>query len=154
MNCRRHAGGIAVYIWAVPTIDNARPLRILRIMAARGKSVAFTRIRTEVVRLVGLIPTGKFTTYGSIAIHMNVIARHVATVLSHLTPEESAALPWHRVVSANARLSPNMGTKLSAKQRRLLKAEGLLIDKDGFIQDADAHFYNVGVRRDIRWSEG
>jgi len=123
-------------------------------MAARGKSVAFARIRAEVIRLVALIPTGKFTTYGSIAIHMNVVARHVATVLSHLTPEESATLPWHRVVSANARLSPNMGTKLSAKQRRLLKAEGLRIDKEGFIQDADENFYNVGVRRDIRWSEG
>ncbi|MDI1314410.1 MGMT family protein, partial [Prosthecobacter sp.] len=71
-------------------------------MAARGKSVAFARIRAEVIRLVALIPAGQFTTYGSIAIHMNVIARHVATVLSHLTPEESAALPWHRVVAANA----------------------------------------------------
>ncbi len=123
-------------------------------MAARGKSIAFARIRAEVIRLVALIPAGRFTTYGSIAIHMNVIARHVATVLSHLTPEESSALPWHRVVSANARLSPNMEPTLSRKQRRLLKAEGLRIDKDGYIQEADAHFHNMGVRRDIRWSEG
>ena len=123
-------------------------------MAVRGKSIAFARIRAEVIRLVALIPEGQFTTYGSIAIHMNVIAHHVATVLSHLRPEESAALPWHRVVSANARLSPNMDPKLSRKQRRLLKAEGLRIDKDGYIQKADEHFYNVGVRRDIRWSEG
>ena len=122
-------------------------------MAARGKSVAFARIRAEVIRLVALIPEGQFTTYGGIAIHMNVIARHVATVLSHLRPEESAALPWHRVVSANARLSPNMDPKLSRKQRRLLKAEGLHIDKEGYIQKADEHFYNVGVRRDIRWSD-
>ncbi len=122
-------------------------------MAARVKSVAFARIRAEVVRLVGLIPAGRFTTYGSIAIHMNVIARHVATTLSHLTPEESATLPWHRVVSANARLSPNMDPTLSRKQRRLLKAEGLRIDPEGFIQEADTHFHNVGVRRDIRWSE-
>lgn len=123
-------------------------------MAARGKSVAFARIRAEVIRLVALIPDGKFTTYGSIAIHMNVIARHVATVLSRLTPEESAALPWHRVVAANARISPNMPPGSSRKQRRLLKAEGLRIDKEGYIQDADACFHNVGVRRDIRWSEG
>jgi len=123
-------------------------------MAVRGKSIAFARIRAEVVRLVGLIPAGKFTTYGSIAIHMNVIARHVATVLSHLTPEESAALPWHRVVAANARISPNMPPKSSREQRRRLKAEGLRIDKEGYIREADAHFHNVGVRRDIRWSEG
>ncbi len=120
---------------------------------AREKSAAFTRIRAEVIRLVALIPTGKFTTYGSIAIHMNVIARHVATVLSHLSDEESATLPWHRVVSADARLSPNMDAALSRKQRRLLKAEGLRIDKDGYIQDAGRHFHNMGVRRDIRWSD-
>ncbi len=124
------------------------------VMATRGKSVAFARIRAEVIRLVALIPEGKFTTYGSIAIHMNVIARHVATVLSRLTPEESATLPWHRVVAANARISPNMPPESSRKQRRLLKAEGLRINKEGYIQDADDHFHNVGVRRNIRWSEG
>lgn len=122
-------------------------------MAARGKSIAFARIRAEVIRLVALIPPGKFTTYGSIAIHMNVIARHVATVLSRLTTEESAALPWHRVVSANARLSPNMDPALSRQQRRRLKAEGFRMDKNGCIQNADDHFHHVGVRRNIRWSD-
>jgi methylated-DNA-protein-cysteine methyltransferase related protein len=122
-------------------------------MAARGKSIAFARIRAEVIRLVALIPPGKFTTYGSIAIHMNVIARHVATVLSRLTEEESASLPWHRVVSADARISQNMDAALSRKQRQLLKSEGLRIDKDGYIQDAETHFHVVGVRRNIRWSE-
>ena len=121
-------------------------------LMARPKSVAFARIRAEVIRLVALIPPGKFTTYGSIAVHMNVIARHVATVLSHLTTDESAALPWHRVVAADARLSPNMDAALSSKQRRLLKAEGLRINTGGYIQDADSHFHVVGIRRNIRWS--
>lgn len=119
----------------------------------KAKSAAFTRIRAEVIRLVGLIPEGKFTTYGSIAVHMNVVARHVATALARLTPEESASLPWHRVVSADARISPNMDAKLAVRQKRLLKAEGLKIDRAGFIQDTDAHFHIVGVRRNIRWSE-
>ena len=69
----------------------------------KAKSKAFARIRAEVIRLVGLIPPGKFTTYGSIAIHMNVMARHVAFVMSSLK-EDAARLPWHRVVSADARL--------------------------------------------------
>lgn len=120
---------------------------------ARGKSPTFARIRAEVVRLVALIPEGKFTTYGSIAIHMNVIPRLVATTLGGLTEEESAALPWHRVVSVNARISPNMPAESAHKQRRLLKAEGMKIDKDGYIQNSDDHFHNVGVRRNIRWSE-
>ena len=116
-------------------------------------SPTFARIRAEVLRLVALIPEGRFTTYGSIAIHKNVVARHVATVLSRLTEEESKTLPWHRVLSADARISPNMDAKLAAKQKHRLKAEGLKIDREGFIQDADARFHVVGVRRNIRWSE-
>jgi len=120
----------------------------------KPKSVAFARIRAEVIRLVALIPHGKFTTYGSIAVHMNVVARHVAFVLSRLTPEESAALPWHRVVGAEARISPNMDAALSRKQRARLRSEGMKIDARGFIQDCDAHFHIVGPRRSIRWSHG
>jgi len=118
----------------------------------KPKSKAFARIRAEVIRLVGLIPSGKFTTYGSIAVHMNVMARHVAFVLSNLTPEEAAALPWHRVVSADARLSPRMDPALSRKQKCLLRAEGMRINAGGYILDSDDYFHNVGMRRDIRWS--
>jgi methylated-DNA-protein-cysteine methyltransferase-like protein len=120
---------------------------------ARPKSIAFARIRAEVIRLVGLIPSGKFTTYGSIAVHMNVMARHVAFVMSRLTEEESASLPWHRVVSADARVSPNMAPTLARVQRRRLRSEGMKINAAGYIQNADAHFHVVGVRRNIRWSE-
>jgi methylated-DNA-protein-cysteine methyltransferase related protein len=120
-------------------------------MAAKSK--AFTRIRAEVIRLVGLIPSGKFTTYGSIAIHMNVVARHVATVLSRLTPEEAQALPWHRVLAADARLSPRMDPELAATQRKHLAAEGMTCDEKGYLQNADAHFHVVGPRRLIRWAD-
>lgn len=119
----------------------------------KARSEAFTRIRAEVIRLVALIPAGKFTTYGSIAVHMNVVARHVATVMSHLTEEESAVLPWHRVVSADARISQNMETELSNVQRSRLEGEGMTIDAQGYIQNPDDHFHVVGMRRNIRWSE-
>lgn len=120
---------------------------------AKPKSKAFVRIRAEVLRLVALIPAGKFTTYGSIAVHMNIVPRHVASVLSHLTPEESDVLPWHRVVGAEARISPNMPEDRALDQRRRLEAEGLQIDAKGFIQQSDDHFHVVGVRRNIRWSD-
>ena len=120
---------------------------------AKAKSPAFARIRAEVIRLVALIPEGKFTTYGSIAVHMNVMARHVAFVMSRLTDEESKALPWHRVVSADARLSAKMDSELRELQKSRLESEGMSIDPKGFIENADAHFHMVGIRRDIRWSE-
>ncbi|MBL9115608.1 MAG: MGMT family protein [Verrucomicrobiaceae bacterium] len=119
----------------------------------KPKSAAFARIRAEVIRLVALIPEGKFTTYGSIAVHMNVMARHVAFVMSRLTEEESATLPWHRVVSADARISPKMDPLLAETQRARLEAEGMSINAAGFIQCDEAHFHSVGVRRSIRWSQ-
>lgn len=119
----------------------------------KPKSIASIRIRAEVIRLVGLIPEGKFTTYGSIAIHMNVAALHVASVMSRLTEAEAAALPWHRVVSAEGRVSPNMEPELAARQRTRLESEGLKLDAQGFILDSDAYFHVVGVRRKIRWSD-
>ena len=118
-----------------------------------AKSAAFARIRAEVLRLVALIPEGKFTTYGSLAAHMNVVARHVATVMSRLTLEEAACLPWHRVVSADARISQRMAAELAAVQRARLEAEGMEIDAQGYILKDAAHFHVVGPRRDIRWSE-
>ena len=118
----------------------------------KKKSAAFSRIRTEVIRLVGLIPAGKFTTYGCIATHMNVAAIHVAFVMSRLTDEESATVPWHRVVSSDARISPKMPAALARRQRQRLQAEGMKVSVKGFIGDSDDHFHFVGPRRSIRWS--
>lgn len=120
---------------------------------AKAKSKAFARIRAEVIRLVGLIPQGKFTTYGSIATHMNVVARHVAFVMSSLTEEEAAALPWHRVVSSDGRISQAMPRKIAKLQRGRLEGEGMKVNGKGVIQDADAHYHFPGRRRSIRWSE-
>jgi len=119
----------------------------------KPKSRAFTRIRAEVIRLVALIPEGKFTTYGAIATHMNVVARHVAFVLGRLTAEEAAALPWHRVVASDGQISPSMPPPLSRKQRTRLKAEGMRVSADGFIRNPDAHYHYPGPRRNIRWSQ-
>lgn len=119
----------------------------------KSPSIASQRIRAEVIRLVALIPVGKFTTYGSIAHHMNIGPRQVAFVMARLTPEESRQLPWHRVVGADARLSPNIDAELRQRQWQRLEAEGMSINDRGFIQNDEAHFHIVGVRRDISWGE-
>ncbi len=118
------------------------------------KSKAFARIRAEVVRQVALVPEGKFTTYGSIATHMNVAALHVAAVLGNLTAEEAAALPWHRIVGADGRISPSVPPRVAREQRARLTAEGMKINCRGFIENPDAHYHYPGPRRSIRWSVG
>lgn len=117
------------------------------------KSNASARVRAEVIRVIGLIPKGRFTTYGSIAMHLDVTPRQVASVLSHLTDEESKALPWHRVVAADARISRGMPEELAERQRVRLKKEGMKADARGFIQNADNHFHPVGLRREIEWDK-
>lgn len=117
-----------------------------------GKSKAGARIRAEVIRLVALVPKGKFTTYGSLATHMNVVPLHVASVLSNLTEEESATLPWHRITATDGRISPRMPPASARKQRVRLREEGMRTDKEGFIQNADDHYHFPGPRRSVRWS--
>ena len=118
------------------------------------KSKAFARIRAEVLRQIALVPKGKFTTYGSIATHMNVATLHVAAVLSNLTTEEAAALPWHRIVASDGRVSRAMPQKIAREQRTRLRSEGMKIDTRGFIQNPDAHYHYPGPRRSVRWSVG
>jgi len=118
-----------------------------------AKSKAFVHIRAEVIRLIALIPEGKFTTYGSLATHMNIVPLHVSAVLGNLTPEESDAIPWHRVTASDGRISPAMPPKSAKKQRARLESEGLTLNKSGYIQDPDTHYHYPGPRRSIRWSE-
>jgi methylated-DNA-protein-cysteine methyltransferase-like protein len=121
-------------------------------MASKG-STAFARIREEVMRVVAGIPEGRFTTYGSIAGHLNVNPRHVAYFLARLSEEEAATLPWQRVVAAEARISRGMAEELRAEQQARLEAEGLKIDARGFIIDPDRSFHVVGLKREIRWDK-
>jgi hypothetical protein len=56
-------------------------------------------------------------------------------------------------VGSDARLSKMSNPKTAATQRARLKAEGMKISNRGCILDSDAHYYFVGPRRSIRWSE-
>ena len=124
-----------------------------RTLTRMPKSRAGARIRAEVIRLVALVPKGKFTTYGSLAVHMNVVALHVASVLSNLTKAESATLPWHRITASDGRISPRMPPASARRQRARLRAEGMKLDQNGFIQNPDDHYHFPGSRRNIRWSQ-
>ncbi len=107
-------------------------------------------LRAEILRLVGLIPAGRFATYGTIAAHLNINPRRVAFFLARLDGEEAKSLPWHRVVAAEGRVSPNMDPSTRAEQVRRLEEEGLLVDARGYLRDPDTHFFSVGPSRKLR----
>ena len=106
----------------------------------------FLKTRADVLHIVAAIPSGHFTTYGSIARHLGINPRQVARVMSRLTEEEATTLPWHRVVGANARISPHMDATLAAVQRQRLTAEGMTLNRSGFIQNDEVHFHVVRTR--------
>jgi methylated-DNA-protein-cysteine methyltransferase-like protein len=94
-------------------------------------AVEMARFRARVVRLVALIPRGRVATYGQISLlagHPRR-ARHVGNVLRH---NRDPALPWHRVLNAQGRVSARAGetrprgdVRVEHRQQRLLAAEGV-----------------------------
>ena len=82
--------------------------------------------------VIAAIPRGKVATYGQVALLAGKPwgARQVAWILH--SQSEKYRLPWQRVIGAAGRISlpPGMGL---AEQRRLLRAEGVVVAASGRI---------------------
>lgn len=80
--------------------------------------------------VVDSIPPGRVATYAQVAREAGLPrhARHVGAALRRL-PARSA-LPWHRVLNAQGRVSPRPGAGCT-RQRALLEAEGVPFDGRG-----------------------
>ena len=95
-------------------------------MVQRGSS--YERIYAAVRR----IPRGRVTTYGAIARMAGLAgqARLVGYALSNL--HGASALPWHRVINAQGRLSlERVGSPSGLTQRLELQREGVTVDAGG-----------------------
>jgi methylated-DNA-protein-cysteine methyltransferase related protein len=95
-------------------------------------SVAYARIKSDVISIVMKIPSGRLATHGAIGRHLAVFPRHVAYVLATLGDIERETVPWWRVVAD--------GGAIGRHQRRddqmlRLKAEGCAVAPAGIIQD-------------------
>ena len=88
----------------------------------------------EVYKLTSEIPRGKVSTYGAIAIALNVprSSRAVGRILrANPTP---IIVPCHRVVKSDGEVGGYGGKKGMPKKICLLESEGVRV-KDGRIQD-------------------
>lgn len=91
------------------------------------KSPAFIRIKADVLKIVAAIPPSHITTFRSIGEHLDVMPRHVAYILTMLSPEEKTQAPWFRVVSDNATLGVPKIAANGKSQADLLGEEGILV---------------------------
>jgi methylated-DNA-protein-cysteine methyltransferase related protein len=99
------------------------------------KAEAAARFKGRVVAIVAVIPEGRVTTYGLIARHLHVNPRQVARVLATLMPEESATLPWFRVVAANGVISSTKAGTVGRRQRKRLRDEGVAVTPSYKVED-------------------
>lgn len=81
--------------------------------------------------IVRAVPAGKVVTFKAVGAHLDVMPRHVAYILRMLTPQEKDAIPWHRVVPDDGRLTTLKTDGRGRLQAGLLEDEGWTIDGAG-----------------------
>lgn len=84
----------------------------------------------RVYAVVRQVPAGRVTTYGDVATVLGSprVARHVGFALAAL---DDPAVPWHRVINAQGRVSLKGDVARGAVQQALLEAEGVVFDAAG-----------------------
>jgi len=84
--------------------------------------------RQRVYRVVRQIPPGRVATYGQVArLAGGCTPRMVGFAMASVT--EHDAVPWHRVLNSRGEVSERSAGDGAARQRRLLRAEGVRFDR-------------------------
>lgn len=89
----------------------------------------------RVVKLALMIPPGKVTTYGRIAVAAGggaMASQSVTNILGKAYMAGEKNIPFHRIVYANGKVWINDTHR--EKRLRLYKKEGISLDKKGVIQ--------------------
>lgn len=113
----------------------------------RAGGTAMERLKPRVLAVVADIPEGRVTTYGIIAHHLKATARQVAYILAHFTPEESATLPWFRVVAANGVISTMKLGSVGRRQIARLRAEGVTVTPRNKVAEFNTVVWTPGLGR-------
>lgn len=95
-------------------------------------SVAYARIKADVVAIVAKIPAGRLATHGAIGRHLAVVPRHVSYVLAMLDDLERETVPWWRVVADGGAIGRH---RRRDDQMQRLKREGCAVAPAGIVQD-------------------
>jgi len=106
-----------------------------------AKVNAQERWKARVIAVMATIPAGRVTTYGAIGRRLKRTPRQVAFVLARLSEEESATLPWFRVVAANGIISTMKLGIVGHRQIQCLQMEGVSVNAGHKIIDFKTVFW-------------
>ena len=107
------------------------------------KSAAYARIKADILRIVVTIPEGRVATFGDIGRHLDVMPRHVAYILTMLSDEEKARIPWHRVVAEKGGLGKPKFNGFGISQAELLASDGIEISVAGTVEEFNERLWMV-----------
>lgn len=102
-----------------------------------------TPFTERTIEIIKIIPTGKVSTYGQIALMAGNprAARQVARILHSMST--SQGLPWHRVVNAQGKIALS-APEVFIMQKRLLEAENVEVDAAGQV-DLDVYLWKEQI---------
>ncbi|RPF47251.1 methylated-DNA-protein-cysteine methyltransferase-like protein [Hydrogenoanaerobacterium saccharovorans] len=87
----------------------------------------------KVYQIVQMIPAGRVASYGQIALMAgNPKASRAVGYALHVNPLPGV-IPCHRVVNREGRLAPGFAFGGQDEQKKLLEAEGVDVDDNGYV---------------------
>jgi len=132
---RLHRAMCGAYVEArhAITIHGAgRSMATKKVRRKKRSMVDPDSIRQRIYAVVRRVPRGKVATYGQIAeiAGLEGHARQVGYAMAAL--QSSSALPWHRIINAEGRVSMrSAGAGSTIVQQRLLEREGIVFNGGG-----------------------
>jgi len=118
-------------------------------------SPAYARMRAAIHDRLAALDAGQVMRLDEMAASLNLPARHVASILSRIPPEEEEFRPWWRIIPSAGRLPPSgKRSKRQQAQAERLAAEGLTISGSGDIAGLEQHVVRPDMRHASRiWLE-
>jgi methylated-DNA-protein-cysteine methyltransferase related protein len=100
------------------------------------KSLAFAHMRQALLAPVGDIPHGKVAFVGDVAAALNIPPRHVAFMLSGLSDDDAAVVPWYRAMPSGGKFpAPAKRSVRHTKQLKLFVLEEIALAADIIVID-------------------
>ncbi len=101
-----------------------------KVSAKPAESAAAPQRYGRIYDLVRQVPPGQVATYGQVALLAGVgSARLVGRAMAMLP--DGTSVPWWRVLNSQGRISARKDGRPDPSQRRMLKEEGVFLDRHG-----------------------